>query len=301
MNTTPDTKPSIYNVGDAWKWKLLVGFAISIFVIIVIALVTIGIITKGSFVFEKSPSPTLAPTKAPTLAPITSPPTMAPITSQPTFSPTFAPTPSSTFAPTPSLTMAPITSPPTTLYTRYQSECYVPQISEGISNTMTAAIVRSLGGYEPPGSSNNYIFETAYGGPYIPNVRDPENAPVPVTQAPGIEGDSSIYIKLEFYKNTNMYNQFETAAADIMKQLGNDNTVMIMQIFKSLTPTAEATFGEGYIFIEFNKLSLIDFNDLILSRSDPTDEFGFSGCKVLQSLPTNTVTVLCPADSPASF
>ena len=294
MNTPPD------NVGDAWKRKLLVGFAISIFVIIVIALVTIAVITKGSFVFEKSQSPTLAPTKAPTLAPITTQPTMAPITSQPTLSPTFAPTFSPTFAPTPSLTMAPITSPPTTLYTRYQSECYVPQISEGISNTMTAAIVRSLGGYEPPGSSDNYIFETAYGGPYIPNIRDPENAPVPVTQAPGIEGDSSIYIKLEFYKNTNMYNQFETAAADIMKQLGNDNTVMVMQIFKSLTPTAEATFGEGYIFIQFNKLSSIDFNDLKLSRSDPTDKFGFSGCKVLQSLPTNTVTVLCPADSPAS-
>jgi hypothetical protein len=164
---------------------------------------------------------------------------------------------------------------------------------------MTAAIVRSLGGYEPPGSANNYIFETAYGGPYIPNVRDPENAP-PVTQAPGIEGDSSIYIKLEFYKNTNMYNQFETAAADIMKQLGDDNTVMIMGIFKSLTPTAEATFGEGYINLAFFKLSLIDFNDLRLLTPYPTDEFGFSGCKVLQNLPTNTVTVLCPADSPAS-
>jgi hypothetical protein len=160
---------------------------------------------------------------------------------------------------------------------------------------MTAAIVRSLGGYEPPGSSNNYIFETAYGGPYIPNVRDPENAP-PVTQAPGIEGDSSIYIKLEFYKNTNMYNQFETAAADIMKQLGNDNTVMIMQIIKSLTPTAEAVYGEGYINIAFCKLSSIDFNDLILSRPS-TEQIGF---KVLQSLPTNTVTVLCPTDSPAS-
>jgi hypothetical protein len=163
---------------------------------------------------------------------------------------------------------------------------------------MTAAIVRSLGGYEPPGSSNNYIFEVAYGEPYIPNVRDPENAPV--TQAPGIEGVGSINIKLEFYKNTNMYNQFETAAADIMKQLGDDNTVMVMGIFKYLTPTAEATLGEGYISLSFSKLSSIDFNDLRLLTPSPTDEFGFSGCKVLQNLPTNTVTVLCPADSPAS-
>jgi hypothetical protein len=299
METQQSIAQPINNVG--YSWKLLVGFAISIFVIIVIALVTIGVITKGSFVFEKSPSPTLAPTKAPTL--ITSPPTMPPITSPPTFSPTFAPTPSPTMAPitsppiTSQPTMAPITSPPTTLYTRYQSECYVPQISEGISNTMTAAIVRSLGGYEPPGSSNNYIFEVAYGEPYIPNVRDPENAPV--TQAPGIEGDGSIYIKLEFYKNTNMYNQFETAAADIMKQLGDDNTVMIMKIIKSLTPTAEAFYGEGYILIFFCKLSSIDFNDLILERPSTDEQTGFK-FKVLQSLPTNTVTVLCPADSPAS-
>ena len=114
MNKPPDNVGD----GDAWKWKLLVGFAISIFVIIVIALVTIGVITNGSFVFEKSPSPTLAPTKAPTLAPITSPPTMAPITSPPTFSPTFAPTlsptmPPITSQPTSSPTAAPIASQPT--------------------------------------------------------------------------------------------------------------------------------------------------------------------------------------------
>jgi len=300
-NTTPDIQ-----VGYTLKWKLLLGFAISTFVIIVIALVTIGVITNGSFVFENSQSPTLAPTKAPTLAPITSPPTMAPITSQPTMTPITSPptmtpitspptmtpiTSPPTFAPTPSPTMAPIT----TLYTRYQSECYVPKINAGIDNIITAALVRAVGGYEPPGSSNNYIFENAYGGPYIPNVQDPENASG--TQAPGRDVDSYLYVKLELYNNIDVYNQFLTAAYTLMNELGKD-TAMIIQNFKSLTPVAESIYGKGYSLIQFFTLSSIDFNDLTLVQLDPSAEIDFKDITILQSSPTNTETVLCTTKSP---
>ena len=99
---------------------------------------------------------TAAPTKAPTASPTTAPPTKAPTAAPTTAPPTLAPTASPTLAPT----IAPTAAPPT-LYLRYESDCSTPDLSAvtGLTNFVSAAMVQAIGGYEPSGSANNYIYQ----------------------------------------------------------------------------------------------------------------------------------------------
>ena len=237
-----------------------------------------------------TPPPTTPPptTPPPTTPPPTVPPTFAPTTPPPTFAPTFAPaTPPPTFAPT----NAPIAIP--TLYLRYDSDCSTPDFSavSGVNNFVSVAMVTAIGGYEPSESANNYIYEPAYGGPYIPNVRDPQNLPAQVpTQAPDVQGDPYLMLKYEFYKNTQRYNDFLIATRKVIDELGGDVTLGI-QNAKSKTPQVISSFGEGYIVVQFFKSSTINYDKTAyFNQSDSNFTFSF---KLFETIKTTPQVILC--------
>jgi hypothetical protein len=143
-------------------------------------------------------------------------------------------------------------------------------------------MVQAFGGYEPSGSANNYLFETAYGGPYIPNVRDPENIPSGFpSQAPGVEGDPFLYLKYEFYDNKTKYGEFMSAVRSVIVSLGGEMSVIIQRV-KSKDP-ATSPIGAGYVAIQLITTSTINYNKTIyFNQNDANSTFFFTIYEVPQ-------------------
>ena len=258
--------------------------------------------TKAPTSTPTTAAPTLAPTTAaPTKAPTSTPTTAAPTTAAPTSTPTTAPptkaptsTPTTaaptlapTIAPTAAPTIAPTAAPPT-LYLRYESDCSTPDLSAvtGVTNFVSAAMVQAIGGYEPSGSANNYIFEIAYGGPYVPNVRDPENIPSGFPpQAPGTEGDPFLYLKYDFYQNANRYGEFLSAIRGVIDVLGGGISVLFQNV-KSKTVQAESIYGAGYIAVQFLTTSSINYNKTnYVNNNDVNVSYTFTIFEATQQVP----------------
>ena len=156
----------------------------------------------------------------------------------------------------------------------------------GVTNFVSVAMVQAIGGYEPSGSANNYIFEIAYGGPYVPNVRDPENIPIGFPpQAPGTEGDPYLYLKYDFYQNANMYGKFLSAIRSVIDVLGGGISVLFQNV-KSKTAQGESIYGSGYISVQFLTTSGINYNKTnYVNNNDVNVSYSFTIFEATQQVP----------------
>lgn len=160
----------------------------------------------------------------------------------------------------------------------YKSECSQPYTDQiYIQSILSAEMVRTLGGYKPPGPTN-FLVHREY-----PNVIDPENADVDTGQQEGTPADGSILLRLELLdpENKDTYNKLMELIRKAAQQITPNIVLGYLITRNKITDNGKGSFTLSFVErknVFFNKHIYYDKADEDnISRSSEYYEYNYEG------------------------